>query len=284
MAELSSSAWSETDDSNSSAPPDGWPEGMNPSDVNNAARAMMGAIKRFWDRINPINVSGGTGDAYTLSPTVAPAALVANELWRFRANRSNTTTTPTVTIGSLSTLTFKRFINGAKAALLVGDIQNGADVLFWYDGTDAILSNPAITNAGVLAIANGGTGSGTASGARSNLGLGSLATLSTINNGNWSGTDLAVGNGGTGASTAAGARSNLALGSAALNDTGDFAPALLTPKSVGAFIVAHGVSRNAGQTVAGSNLSLPDADTVSGTWIALQGSGSTTDTAWQRIA
>lgn len=77
-----------------------------------------------------------------------------------------------------------------------GNIQVEGNLIYRATGTD-------------VPVADGGTGASTSSGARANLGCGSLAELNAVNNSNWSGTDLAVANGGTGASDAAGARTNL---------------------------------------------------------------------------
>lgn len=73
------------------------------------------------------------------------------------------------------------------------------------------LQGPAgSTPAGAFLVANN-LNEGTPADMRTSLALGSLAVLNTINGGNWSGTDLAVADGGTGSSTSAGARTNLGL-------------------------------------------------------------------------
>jgi hypothetical protein len=101
-------------------------------------------------------------------------------------------------------------------------VPAGKSKFVFNDGTNVVLAesapiiNLATDVTGTLPIANGGTGATTNTQARTNLGLGTIATQAAnnvaITGGSITGiTDLAVADGGTGASNAAGARTNLGL-------------------------------------------------------------------------
>ena len=152
--DIGASNWSEADASNTATPPSGWPEGMNPSDVNNSARMMMGAIKRSWDRQNPVYSAGGGTTAYTLTPTEALAAYLDGEFWMWR-QPSTSAVTATMNISGLGAKNIRVFIagtwtNAPAGALISGDIvcafyrsSSGTfDVLFT---TSAMLATQAQT-------------------------------------------------------------------------------------------------------------------------------------------
>lgn len=120
MSDLGSSNWSETDASNNAAVPNGWPEGMQPSGVNNSARANMGGEKRFWNRINAVKTTGGTTSAYTLTYDVAAAQYYDGEIHSFVVNATNAVDA-TLNINGIGARQLRLFEGNILAGALLAD-------------------------------------------------------------------------------------------------------------------------------------------------------------------
>ena len=91
MADISNSSWSEVDNSNNQPAPNGLPEGMPPSSVNDSGRANMGGIKRFWNRANAtVTTTGSAGTyAYATANTSYPAAYANGEKFAWKAHQDS---------------------------------------------------------------------------------------------------------------------------------------------------------------------------------------------------
>ena len=181
-----------------------------------------------------LSVTGNTtlsGDLAVNAATNADITTTTNTATVFNTNATTLNIGGAATTVGIGAATGTATINNATTAIaglmnLAGDLNIATNKfnVTAASGNTAIagtLSAGATTLASLglttdLAIAHGGTGASDASGARTNLELGSIATQAannvSITGGSISGiTDLAIADGGTGASTASGALTNLGL-------------------------------------------------------------------------
>jgi hypothetical protein len=156
MADLSDNTnWFETDASNNKAPPNGWPEGMMPSTVNDTARADKAAIKRFWDRINPVRIispSSGTWNFVTDNPAY-PTSYVNGEIYCFQAT-DNSVGGDQFSVNALGFKPILKRIPAGFTPIIGGDIAGIMAPQLMYDSTLAggsgafILLNPYVPISG----------------------------------------------------------------------------------------------------------------------------------------
>lgn len=128
--------WSTTAASNNSAAPNGAPEGMAPSAVNDVIRENMAAIAKWFADTNGTLVSTGSANAYALSIN-STDTLYDGQTLVFDANFGNT---------GAATLNVTNSGGAAQGAVTIkknndqdlesGDIETGQKVAVVYDGTN----------------------------------------------------------------------------------------------------------------------------------------------------
>lgn len=133
MSEINS--WDTTAANNNSTSPDGWPENMPFAGVNNSGREMMAAIARWYADSNGTLTTGGSSDAYTLTPNRTISAYAAGQTFSFKASFANTGAA-TINVSSLGAKDIKDVDGNALSA---GDIALDRYYTVFYQGTYFVL-------------------------------------------------------------------------------------------------------------------------------------------------
>ena len=140
MSELQSTTVSEIANSNNAASPNGMPEGMAPSGVNDAWREGWAALVRWYNRVHGLDntrallSSAGSGTTRTLTFTTAPASLFTGLTAAFKAG-SDFDAASTLNVNGLGAKNIQKMTTAGLANIVAGDIKSGQHVTVKYDGT-----------------------------------------------------------------------------------------------------------------------------------------------------
>jgi hypothetical protein len=125
VADIAASNWDEVDANNSSAAPDGAPEGMAPGGLNDVLRAHQGAVKRWYGQSIPKATDGtGTSSAYTLTYSVAPTSLADGMVFLVKFDKANTlvSSVTTLNINNLGAKPIYKWQGGAWVSVAANDL------------------------------------------------------------------------------------------------------------------------------------------------------------------
>jgi hypothetical protein len=139
MAEIfNTSVFFQIDGSNLSGTMPSWNGSAPPSTIDDAGRAIQGALTREWAWRSFTLTSTGSANAHALTHLGAPAALGAGQKYSFIAGFANTGAT-TLNINALGAKNIKKFFSGSLTALSGGELVAGRYYETVYNGTDFVL-------------------------------------------------------------------------------------------------------------------------------------------------
>jgi hypothetical protein len=130
MAEIKD--YSVTADDNDSASPNGMPEGMAPSGVNNSWRESFARVKRWYEDIQGAKTTTGSSNAYVLAAARVVTAYAAGDAYLFKANHTCTSAGSTLNVDSVGA---KSIVTSTGAALGAGAITSGGLYMVVFEAT-----------------------------------------------------------------------------------------------------------------------------------------------------
>jgi hypothetical protein len=149
MPDFGSDTFSQTDANNATGNMPSWNGAAAPSTIDDAGRALQGAVTREWNWRSFTLTAGGTADSKTLTYSVAPAAYYNGQRFAFIANTTNTGAV-TLNINTLGAKAVRKVLAGTPTALAAGDMVSGARVEVAYnlaaDAFDLVIANDLKAN------------------------------------------------------------------------------------------------------------------------------------------